>query len=113
MFVNLIEKVIKALQTTYKLKEESIRPSEHYLGAQVSKYSIPGSDDPKKPRWAMSSEKYTKAAIRDVEMELEKADKRLVNRTKTPMTPCYKPEMDLSHELNPDTPLPLWALLDF
>jgi hypothetical protein len=48
----------------------------------------------------MSSEGYMKAAIRDVESELEKADKRLVNKASTPMTPGYRPEMDQSHELN-------------
>ena len=53
-------------------------------------------------RWAMSSTKYCKRAIKEVETELKKIDKRLPTNVKTPLSSGYRPELDMSKELNPD-----------
>jgi hypothetical protein len=72
-----------------------------YLGAQVSKFYIDGANDPEKPRWAiMSSEKYVKQAIADVETELEKVDQCLPTRVTTPASQGYRPESDQLRELH-------------
>jgi hypothetical protein len=71
------------LASRYTLKPGSVKEPDSYLGAQVSKYYIDGSDDPEKPRWAMSSEKYVKQAVADADVEtelLEKIDECLPTR---------------------------------
>jgi hypothetical protein len=93
-------KVIESLKATYKLKEGSVGPPTTYLGAQVKQFHLPNSDDPGKVRWAMSSEKYVNAAIKEVEQELEKVDKMLPKKVSTPMSPGYRPEVDASPELD-------------
>ena len=40
----------------YTLKEGSVKEMDLYLGVRISKTQIPGSDDPSKTRWAMSSD---------------------------------------------------------
>jgi hypothetical protein len=60
------------------LKPGSVNEPDTYLVAQVSKHYISGADNPDKPRWAMSSEKYVKQVVADVETELEKVDQCLL-----------------------------------
>jgi hypothetical protein len=89
------------LQSRYTLKEGSVKEPEQYLGAKIKKWYIHGSDDPTKPRWAMSSETYVKRAIADVETELGKVDKMLPTKASTPLSAGYRPELDQSNELDP------------
>jgi hypothetical protein len=70
------------------------------LGAQVSKFYIDGAPDPEKPRWAMSSEKYVKQAVADVELELSYVDLCLPTRVTTPLSQGYRPELEQSRELD-------------
>jgi Reverse transcriptase (RNA-dependent DNA polymerase) len=53
----------------YTLKPSSIKEPDTYLGAQVSKHYLSGAENPDKPRWAMSSEKYVKQAVADVQTQ--------------------------------------------
>ena len=71
-----------------------------YLRADVKKWYIADSDEPEKAQWAMSSTKYTKRAISDVELELDAIGKRLPSKASTPLTSGYRPELDQSQELN-------------
>ena len=57
--------VLKAVQVTFKLKDDRIEPPDMYLGATLS---IMEDDDIQ--GWCMSSDKDVKAAIENVEMEL-------------------------------------------
>ena len=50
----------------------------------------------------MSSEKYIKAAVANVEKKLSKSDKILPGRCNTPLKPGYRPEMYDSCELKAD-----------
>ena len=93
-------RVMQGIKSKYKMKDDSVAPPETYLGAQVKKWYILDGDNPGKVRWSMSSEKYVKAAIRDVELECSKVDKILPTRCSTPMTPGYRPECDQSPELD-------------
>ena len=93
-------KTMSHLQNTYRLKDGTVKEPDTYLGAQFGKYYIPGSDDPTKPRWSMSSDKYVTQAIKDVEAELEKVDQCLPNRVSTPMSAGYRPEIDATPELD-------------
>ena len=48
----------------------------------------------------MSSEKYVKAAIDNVETRLAKSDLRFSSRCDTPMIPSYHPREDVTREMN-------------
>jgi hypothetical protein len=85
----------------YTLKPSSIKEPDTYLGAQVSKHYLSGAENPDKPRWAMSSEKYVKQAVADVQTKLKKSDQCLQTRVvMTPLSQGYRPELDQSHELD-------------
>jgi hypothetical protein len=84
----------------YTLKPRSVMEPTVYLGAQVSKYYIDGATNPEKPRWAMSSEKYVKQAVANVETKLEKIDQYLPTKVTTPVSQGYRPELDQSRELD-------------
>ena len=49
--------------------------------------------------WCMTSDKYDKAAVENVELELSRVNQRLPSRCKTPMTVGYRPKCDVSSEL--------------
>lgn len=92
--------VMTYLASRYTLKPGSVGEPTTYLGAQISKFYIEGADNPEKPRWAMSSEKYVKQAVADVETELGKIDQRLPTKVTTPLSQGYRPELDQSPELD-------------
>ena len=52
--------------------------------------------------WTMSSSKYCKAAIKNVEDRLALAGKRLPTKFKTPMVTKYAPETDVTAKLKAD-----------
>ena len=68
-----------------------------YLGATLSVMEDNGVQG-----WCMTSDKYVKAAVENVELELAKLSQRLLSRCKTPMTVGYRPERDVSAELTTD-----------
>jgi hypothetical protein len=92
--------IMDYMASRYTLKPGSVMEPTVYLGAQVSKYYIDGATNPEKPRWAMSSEKYVKQAVADVETELEKIDQCLPTKVTTPVSQGYRPELDQSRELD-------------
>ena len=55
---------------SFTLKPGSVKTPDLYLGARISKFYIPGSDDGDKHVWAMSSDDYVKTAIENVQTEL-------------------------------------------
>jgi hypothetical protein len=88
--------IMDALRETYTLKKESVKEPDLYLGADVKKYYISGTDDADKPRWAMSSDKYAKRAIADVESKLKETNRQLMTKAATPLAGAYRPELDQS-----------------
>ena len=85
---------LKAVQAIFKLKDDKIEPPDMYLGATLSIMEDDGVQG-----WCMTSDKYVKSAVENVEHELAKVNKRLPSRCKTPMTVGYRPERDVSAEL--------------
>lgn len=79
----------------FTLKEESIGDPDIYLGNKVSKVVL---EDGTKA-WAFSSSKYTQAAVENVEKHLKERNLKLPTRADTPLSPTYKPEIDVSEEL--------------
>jgi hypothetical protein len=61
------EPTMKGIQGTFKLKDDKIEKLTMYLGAQISQKVIGEVEC-----WTMSSEKYVKTAIANVEAKLDK-----------------------------------------
>jgi len=63
--------VLKEVARTFKLKNDSIEVPDMYLGCELSKMAIDGLEG-----WCLSSEKYCKSAIQNMEEELAKTNQR-------------------------------------
>jgi hypothetical protein len=92
---------IEALQKLYVLKDESIGSPNRYLGANIDRVQTQDG----RIIWSMSSESYVRAAIENVENML-KSDGvpplKVYRDCKRPYPSSYRPEVDVSEELNPD-----------
>ena len=86
--------ILKSIQVNFKLKDDKIEPPSDYLGAVLRQMDIDG-----KTGWYLSSEKYVKSAIENVEQILQKGGQKLPSKCKTPLSSSYRPELDTSHEL--------------
>ena len=86
------------IRARFTLKDNKFEEPTNYLGAQLSKMK----DEFENEFWTMSSSKYCKAAIANVEERLALAGKRLPTKCKTPMVTRYAPEMDVTEELKAD-----------
>ena len=60
---------LKAVQAIFKLKDDKIEPPDMYLGATLSVMEDNGVQG-----WCMTSDKYVKAAIANVELELARVN---------------------------------------
>ena len=92
--------VMDYLASKYTLKEGSVKEPDAYLGSEIRKWTIDDSDEPTKTRWAMSSNLYVKRAVTEVERELSEVDQRLITKVTTPMSQGYRPEIDVTLELD-------------
>ena len=88
------EKVLKGVQAMFKFKDDKIDKPDVYLRAQLDKMSVDGFEG-----WTMSSEKYVKAAIENIEQTLAKTSQCLPIKCQTPLSSGYRPELDTSPEL--------------
>ena len=91
------KEVLKVLQAIFKLKDDKIEPPDMYLGATLSIM-----DDDGVQGGCMTSDKYVKVAVENVEQELAGGNQQLPSRCKTPMTVGYRPKHDVLAELTPD-----------
>ena len=67
--------IFDAIGDIFTIKKEYVKEPDLYLGADIEKVHLEHSEHPTKTGWAMSSTKYTKKAIAEVERELKKVDK--------------------------------------
>ncbi len=88
--------IMDHLATKYTLKEGSVGPPTEYLGAQISSFKVPDAYGSEKTCWSMSSDKYVKQAVADVERTLEGKGQHLNTRIRVPIDPKYRPEVDVS-----------------
>ena len=89
--------ILQSLQGQFKLKGDKIEPPDMYLGAQLGTMQVKRNDG-----WFMSSEKYVKSAIQNIEETLHKMGQRLPSKCKTPLAYGYHPELDVTPELKAD-----------
>ena len=89
-------KTIDGIKSVFKLKGDKAEKPDMYLGATIQNAeNADGSNC-----WTMSSEKYVKAAVENVELILSKSQHRLPSRCDTPMSTSYHPSEDVSKEMN-------------
>ena len=82
----------------FTLKDNNVEEPTDYMGAQISKMK----DKFVNEFWTLSSSKYCKAAITNVEKRLVLAEKWLPTKYKTPKVTKYSPDMDVTAELKYD-----------
>ncbi len=88
---------IKRLQAVYDLKDESIGPPKLCLGTQIGRTQLGNGT----MAWHMAADKYVKNAIDVVQNLLDEDGHGLQLKTaKAPYPTNYKPELDVTEELN-------------
>jgi hypothetical protein len=92
------EKTLKGIQSKFKLKDDKMEVPDTYLGADLSEMDNEDGDI----CWAMSSDKYCQALVKNVEDVLSKKGLRLPSKCFTPLKHGYKPELDCTGELKAD-----------
>ena len=78
------------------MKKDSVGLPNIYLGNKVSKVTLENGVD----AWAFSSSQYVQAAVTNVKKYLESQGLKLPNKAIAPFTTNYRPEIDISPELN-------------
>ena len=66
------QSVLKSVQDTFKFKDDKIDKPDIYLRAQLDKMSVDDFEG-----WTMSSKKYVKSAIKNIEQMLAETNQRL------------------------------------
>ena len=89
--------ILQSLQGQFKLKGDKIEPPDMYLVAQLRTMQVKGNEG-----WFMSSEKYVKSAIQNIEETLQKTGQWLPSKCKTPLAYGYHPELDVTPEWKTD-----------
>jgi len=92
-------KILSDMNRHFLLKEDSIGPPTRYLGANISKYHIPGDD---KPKWAIGSQEYVKEAVRIVKSWLDQKGMFLKTKVSGVLPSGYRPELESTNLLGPD-----------
>ena len=89
-------KTIDGMKQVFKFKDKKAESPEMYLGTSLQ--NVNTADGTK--CWAMSSDKYVKAAVINVEESLERNNFSLPSKCDNPMAPSYHSAEDTTQELN-------------
>ena len=81
----------------FELKEESIGPPDLYLGGRLRKVQLENGVK----AWSFSSSQYVQQAVKNVEGYLERRGRKLPTRADSPIPTSYRPELDVTAELEP------------
>src|SRR5688500_15610207 len=84
----------EVVQSKCKIKDDKIEVPDIYLGAQLMEKVINGQTC-----WTMSSDKFVNGAVKNVEARLEKMKRALPKNAMQPFRSGYRPELDVSDEL--------------
>ena len=82
----------------FEMKQESIGPPDIYLGGKLREVELENGAK----AWAFGSSQYVNSAVSNVEAFLKTCDLSLPAKANTPITNNYRPELDVSPELDPD-----------
>ena len=86
---------MKGIHIKFKLKNDKMEKPEVYLGAELSSMD----NEQEIECWAMSSDKYCAAMVKNVEGSLNKKGLKLPSKCNPLIRHGYKPEMDCTAEL--------------
>ena len=89
-------RAIEGIQSVFKLKGDKAEIPDMYLGAGIEKVTTASGTK----CWTMTSEKYVKTAVANVEMKLAEDKQRLPSNCKTPFSSDNHPSDDTTQELN-------------
>ena len=84
----------------FELKEESIGPPKVYLGGHVRKVTLDNGLE----AWSFGSSQYVQAAVKNVQTIISKEENKrwkLPAKANTPLSTAYRPELDVTPELEP------------
>ena len=81
----------------FLIKPGSVGPPKLYLGNKVSQVTLENGVQ----AWSFSSSQYVQNAVSNIEKFLHKIGKSLPKRATAPFTTGYRPEIDVSQELDP------------
>ena len=100
IFAKKPKEIMDDLGKHYEMKPESVKTPEMYLGANFDKIQLPDG----RSEWCMSSKHYVKNAIKVIEawMIEDDPEAKLKSTAKNPFPSGYKPELDVTTELNDD-----------
>ena len=79
----------------FKLKPDSVGPPKIYLGAKLTREELPNGAK----AWSISSSKYIQDSVSNLEKKIAKKGLKLRPGIKAPLTSKYRPEVDVSPEL--------------
>ena len=88
--------IIDGITGQFRLKEDSLRPPNQYLGATIKIFT----DNDGYESWAMSSDDYVKPAVAEVVEDLDKQGLKLKGKAYCPYESGYRPEMDVTEEFD-------------
>ena len=94
------KQIMSSLQGVYRVKPESIKPPDTYLGSNIGRYAFPSK--PNKEYWYMGSQQYLKEATRNVIQWAEKHGYMIKTKASS-VLPCgYRPELETSDFCDPE-----------
>ena len=89
-------RAIEGIQSIFKLKGDKAEIPDMYLGAGIEQVETASGTK----CWTMTSEKYVKTAVTNVELKLAEDKQRLPSNCKTPFSSDYHPSDDTTQELD-------------
>ena len=90
--------IIAELMARFRLKEDSLGAPMRYLGGQIKIFTDTAGIE----SWALASDEYVQLSIAKAEEDLSKVGRKLRGKAQRPYDVKYRPEMDISPELNAD-----------
>ena len=97
--MNPSDVIEKEIGKYWKLKPGSLGPPSIYLGNKVTKVTLENGVS----AWSFSSSQYVQEAVKNVEEYLKRKDQKLPSYAPAPFTSNYRPEIDISAELDPES----------
>ena len=91
-------KTMDGVRRSFTLKNDKSEEPETCLGASLKKMATADGVE----CWTMSSKKYRKAAVQNVESTLDAHGRRLPSKCRDPLKSVYHPELDTTPELKAD-----------
>ncbi|KAL7527756.1 hypothetical protein ACHAWF_002296, partial [Thalassiosira exigua] len=99
------KKIMESIGKSFEIKNDEYGPPTTYLGCQLERFRIPGTN--KRP-WSLLSTQYVKAAVANVEAMLKEEGREFKMASsgkaqrRNPILSGYKPELDTTEECDPE-----------